>query len=90
MKKLLRRLWWWSLHVRLETWLRIACVTTLVALALMVWSLFDPTLIPIIIGMSLAQVFGTIAFAIYGTVVFVDLTRKRRAKRASLQGIKAP
>ena len=90
MIKLLRRLWERSLQIPLMWWLRGAAVLTLVALALMVWSLFDPTLIPIIIGMSLAQVFGTIAFAIYGMVVFVDVTRKRRARRESLQEIKTP
>jgi hypothetical protein len=88
MRRRIRKLWHWCLGISMITWLRVAGGLTLVALALMVWSLLDPTLVPIIIGMSLAQVFGTIAFAIYGTVVFVDLTRKRRAKRASLQEIK--
>ncbi len=87
MIKLLRRLWERSLQVPLMWWLRGAAVMTLVALALMVWSLFDPTLIPIIVGMSLAQVFGTISFGIYGIIVFRDLTRKRRAKRESLKEI---
>lgn len=71
------------------TLLRVAGLTTLVALALMVWSLFDPTLVPIIVGMSLAQAFGTIAFGLFGLVVFRDLTRARRARRASLDVIKS-
>jgi membrane associated rhomboid family serine protease len=84
---MIRRLWWWSLRIPFMTWLRLAAVMTLFALALMVWSLFDPTLIPIIVGMSLAQVFGTLSFAIYGVIVFRDLTRKRRERRASQEQI---
>jgi uncharacterized protein (DUF2062 family) len=75
-------MWEWCLRIKVVTWLRVACVLTLIALALMVWSLFDPTLIPVMVGMSLAQVFGTFAFAIYGVVVFLDVTRKRRETRA--------
>ena len=78
---MMRRMWRWCLRIRMSTWLRAASVLTLVALALMVWSLFDPTLIPIIVGMSLAQVFGTIAFAIYLVVVVLDQTRQRRGKQ---------
>ena len=89
-KKLLVRFWEWCLRVKTMTWLRIASVTTLVALALMVWSLFDPTLIPIIVGMSFAQAFGTIAFATYLLVVFLDITRQRRARRQSMQSMQMP
>ncbi len=61
-------------------WLRVACALTLVALALMGWSLFDQTLIPIMVAMSVAQVLGTAALAAYLYVVFRDLTsRKRRS-----------
>ena len=77
---MIRRFWRWCLRIKVRAWLRAACVLTLIALALMVWSLFDPTLIPIIVGMSLAQVFGTIAFAIYGVVVVLDITRQRKAR----------
>ena len=72
-----------AMRVPLLTWLRIASLLTIVALALMVWSLFDPTLVPIIIGMSLAQVFGTVSFGIYLVVVLRDITRIRRERRSS-------
>ena len=62
--------------------LNIACVLTLVALALMVWSILVPTVWPIIIAMSVAQAFGTIAFAIYGYVVFRDVRRRSIAEPA--------
>ncbi|HEU4727791.1 MAG TPA: hypothetical protein VFT22_07885 [Kofleriaceae bacterium] len=60
----------------MNRWLRFACVLTLIALVLMVWSLFDRTLIPIIVAMTVAQALGTAAFAAYGYVVFRDLTAR--------------
>lgn len=53
-----------------------ACVLTLIALGLMVWSLVVPTVWPIMIAMTIAQGFGTLAFAIYGYVVFRDFRRR--------------
>lgn len=79
MKKLLRRL------IRHLT-LRVAAVLTLVALALMVWSVLVPTVMPVMVAMSVGQAIGTAAFAAYGWVVFHDLF-KRRAERRSLQRI---
>ena len=84
---MIRRLVRWSLAIPLGTWLRAAAVLTLIALALMVWSLFDPRVVPIIVGMSLAQVLGTTAMAIYVVVVLRDLTRVRREKRDSMKEI---
>ena len=66
--------------------LRISAVLTLLALALRVWSLFQPTPLPVMVAMSVGQVFGTIAFGIFVWVVFKDLTRQR-AERKSLERI---
>jgi len=66
--------------------LRVAAALTLVALALMVWSLIDPTVLPVMVAMTIGQAIGTAAFAAYGWVVFRDLFR-RRAERRSLQKI---
>lgn len=55
--------------------LRFSCVLTLVALALMVWSLLVPTPWPVMIAMSLGQLFGTVAFALFGIAVVRDLRR---------------
>ena len=60
-----------------------ACVLTLVALALMCWSLFVPTVWPIMVAMSVAQGFGTLAFGIYGYVVFRDMRRRMISKPKS-------
>jgi hypothetical protein len=58
------------------TRLRIACVLTLVALALMVWSVLVPTPLPVMLAMTAGQGFGTIAFAIFVWTVVQDLRGK--------------
>lgn len=62
--------------------LRISAVLTLLALALMCWSLLAPTPLPVMVAMTVGQGLGTLAFAIYGLVVFKDITRARAEKRA--------
>jgi hypothetical protein len=58
--------------------LRVAAVLSLVGLALMMWSMFDPRPAPVLIGLSLGQVIGTSSFAIYLSVVIWDIRRRRR------------
>jgi hypothetical protein len=50
-----------------------ACVLTLAALAMMVWSLFDPRPIPVVAAMSVGQVLGTLSLASFLYVVVADL-----------------
>lgn len=68
-------------------WTRALLVTaallTLVGLALMVWSLAQPTPMPVILAMSLGQGVGILAFVLFGAVVLVDQLRKQR--EAALQ-----
>ena len=61
--------------------LRFACVMALVALAMMVWSLFHPHPVPVIAAMSVGQVLGTVSFAIFLWVVAADLRAKLRLAR---------
>jgi peptidoglycan/LPS O-acetylase OafA/YrhL len=73
--------------------LRVAAVLSLVGLALMLWSLFDPRPGPVLIGLSLGQVLGTASFAIYLSIVVWDLRRRRREastpeERASLSELR--
>ena len=66
-------------------WLRISAALTLLALALIVWSVLEPTPLPVMLAMTVGQGLGTAAFAIFGLIVLKDLTRSRRARRESLQ-----
>jgi uncharacterized membrane protein YbhN (UPF0104 family) len=61
-------------------WLDFACVVALAALALMTWQLFDPTVWPVMIAMSLGQILGTASFAAFGYVVVSDYRAQRRAR----------
>ncbi len=61
----------------LTKWLRLSAVLTLVGLAFMVWSLVQPTALPIMLAMSIGQGLGTIAFAIYVIVVVRDWKRDK-------------
>lgn len=63
-----------------ERLLRFACILALVALPLMVWSIFDPRVWPVLIALSVGQVIGTLSFAIFLLVVARDLRVKERVK----------
>ena len=63
--------------------LRGSAVLTIVALGFMVWSLVDPTVLPVMLAMSVGQVFGTMAFALYLVVIIRDLRRERREREAA-------
>jgi len=53
--------------------LRAACVLALAALALMVWSVLDPTVWPVMIALSVGQGVGTLSFVLFLVVVARDL-----------------
>jgi len=55
--------------------LTAACLLALVALALMVWSVLDPTPMPVLVAMSVGQVLGTISLLAFGGVVLADMRR---------------
>jgi hypothetical protein len=83
------------IRITAQTGLRISAVLTLLALALMCWSLVVPTPLPVMVAMSAGQALGTLAFLIYGIVVFKDITRARREEtrpleRTSLVNIELP
>ncbi len=56
----------------------VAAFMTLVGLALMVWSMAQPTPMPVILAMSVGQGLGILAFLLFGIVVLVDQLRKQR------------
>jgi hypothetical protein len=62
--------------------LSVACVCALAALAMMIWSLFDPRPIPVIAAMSVGQALGTLSFVAFLYVVAMDLRRPKGAPSA--------
>lgn len=57
--------------------LRLACWMTIAALAMFVWSVLDPGVIPVMFAMSVGQVLGTLATTLFLWVVLSDLQRAR-------------
>ena len=53
-------------------------IMTLIGLALMVWSMAEPTPMPVILAMSVGQGVGILAFLLFGVVVLVDQLHKQR------------
>lgn len=68
-----------------ERLLRSACVLGLIGLVLMVWSVLDPRVWPVLIALSVGQVIGTISFGLFVVVVARDLSIVRK-----LRGEKSP
>ena len=60
----------------------VAAIMTLIGLALMIWSMAVPTPMPVILAMSVGQVLGILAFALFGIVVLVDQLRQQRESGA--------
>jgi MFS family permease len=56
----------------------VAAIMTLIGLALMVWSMAEPTPMPVILAMSVGQGIGILAFLLFGIVVLVDQLHKQR------------
>lgn len=65
-----------------EKLLRIACVLALVALPLMVWSVFDPRVWPVLVALSVGQGIGTLSFVLFLVAVGRDLHLKRKISAA--------
>ncbi len=63
--------------------LRVACVLALVALPLMVWSVFDPRAWPVLIALTAGQALGTISFLLFIVAVGRDLHLRRRLSGSS-------
>jgi hypothetical protein len=61
-----------------ERLLRIACVLALVALPLMVWSVFDRRVWPVLIALTAGQAIGTLSFVLFLVAIARDLRIKRK------------
>jgi hypothetical protein len=60
--------------------LAFACSFALSAVGLMIWSLFDPRPIPVVVAMSVGQVLGTLSLLAFAYVVVADWRALTRAK----------
>ena len=62
----------------------IACVLGLLAIALMVWSVLDPTPFPVMISMSVGMVIGTLSLLSYICAVLLHTVRTRAARKSAV------
>lgn len=69
-------------EARAQRALRVSAVLTIAGLAFMLWSLLEPTALPVVLAMSVGQGLGTLAFAIFCWVVVSDLRTKQAQARA--------
>ncbi len=62
--------------------LQLSAVITLLALALMVWSMLQPTPLPVMLAMTVGQGLGTVALGGFLYVVIKDLRRDSEGPKA--------
>ena len=65
-----------------ERLVRLACILGLVALPLMIWSILDPRVWPVLVALSVGQILGTLSFVLFLVVVIRDLGIVRRLRDA--------
>lgn len=66
-----------------ERLIQASCVLGLVALPLMVLSVFVPTVWPVLVALSVGQVIGTLSFALYLFAIVRDLDVIRRLREGA-------
>lgn len=64
-----------------ESLVRAAAILALVALPLMVWSILDPTVWPVLVALSVGQGIGTLSFVLFLVAVVRDLGVKQRIEK---------
>jgi Co/Zn/Cd efflux system component len=64
--------------LRSDVLLRIASIAALLGIALMVWSLFDPTVVSVMIAMMIGQGLGTLSLLAFLLVMARDLRHALR------------
>ena len=72
----------WISGVSGSLMLRLSAALTLVGLAFMVWSMMEPTPLPVMLAMTVGQGLGTTAFAIYLFIVIREIVREIRRGRS--------
>lgn len=64
----------------------VACVLCLIATLLMIWSIFDPTPLPVMVSMSVGQAVGTLGLVCYIAAVVAYQWKQRREQKARVEG----
>lgn len=72
--------------IRSESIVRVACVLGLVALPMMVASVFFPTVWPVMVALSIGQAIGILSFSLYLVAVVRDLEVVRRLRPPREEG----
>jgi hypothetical protein len=57
-----------------------SCVLGLVAMAMMCWSVLDPTPVPVLVAMSAGQAIGTLSLLCYLAAVAIEVRRERQKR----------
>ena len=65
-------------NIPASTALRVSAVLTLIGLLLMVWSIVQPTPLPVMLAMTVGQGIGMIAFGLYIFIVVREIRRERK------------
>jgi hypothetical protein len=69
---------------------RVACVLALIGLVMMVYSILSPRPLPVILAMSVGQMFGMAAVACYVLAILVDMARSPRGGGVTPQSLRPP
>jgi hypothetical protein len=70
----------WLARISVEHLVTAACLSTLAAIALMCWSILDPTPFPVMVAMSVGQAVGTLSLLCYVAAVLLHGRRRRAAQ----------
>jgi hypothetical protein len=77
-------------RLSVELLVRVACIASLVSMALMTWSVFDPTPFPVMVSMTVGQGIGTLALICYLAAVLVAQWRRDRTSSPPARGESKP
>jgi hypothetical protein len=70
--------WFFRFLVRWRVrFLYFSAVLTLLALALMCWSIIVPHPFQVVVAMTVGQALGTLAFVMFGAVILLDLKKAK-------------
>ena len=71
-------------RIPVEKLIRVACYLAIVSLLVMIWSVLDAAALPVVLGMSVGQGLGVIAFLCFLLAVLGD-TRNAAAGTSAAQ-----